>query len=136
MKKTIITALLSLSILASTVSPVSAHKLVTKKVESKNVTIHMLTTRKDRVQLVEVANGKCLNAKKDGKILNGDRRYNYISYRGVKSCHTGDKVKTYLYFDPNCNYTDCIYRRVDVVTCKHSHKTVKTDRIWLDDMCK
>lgn len=138
MKKLVVASLIAVSLLTSNAGAdhVEAKALKVVKKETSAITLQMVTSRKDKVQLVEICKGVVTSQKRDGRILNTKSRYNYIGYRGVKGCHKGDHVKTYLYYDPHCNYSDCFYRRVDIVRCKHTGKTVRTDRLWLEDMCK
>ena len=80
---------------------------------------NILLKRKNRYTLIEKIRGVVINKRKDGRITNtNDKRYNYISYRGVKGVRKGSRVTTYCVYD-NTNGEDTIIRRIDIVTKRY-----------------
>lgn len=92
-----------------------ARVYTTKQIDKKP---SILTKRKGKYTLIEVTQGVCINKRKDGRIINTIRKkYNYISYRGVKGIRKGSRITTYFVYDDS-NEVDTIIKRVDVVKKK------------------
>ena len=87
-------------------------KPTVKFVQSKNLTYQKLSTRKGKVLYIEICNGIVLDSKGNGKVLNGDPVYNYISYKRT-GYGKGTKVRTYCVFNPYNNAEDDIHKRFD-----------------------
>lgn len=97
------------------------YSMITKKatnnyiriLQTDEVTNKVLTNRKNRYIVIEIAIGKVLNNNKDGKVLNTkDRYYNYISYKGIKGIKKNDKIVTITVYANN-NEEDNIAIRFD-----------------------
>lgn len=77
----------------------------------------ILRNRKDSI-IIEKCIGTVVNNRKDGKVLNArNRKYDYISYKGVK-CHKGDTILTVFIYSPG-NDVDEIETRFDYVIDTH-----------------
>ncbi len=72
----------------------------------------LVNRQKNHVIYISYFYGKCINDKKDGKIIT-DSPYNYTSYKGAHNVRKGDLVKTYLIYNPWNNYEDDIIDRID-----------------------
>ena len=67
------------------------------------------------IQYIEVVDGKVVSKNGNGK----DSLGYYISYKGI-DCHKGDRIRTYLAYNPFTNYTDDVIERWDyVINCPH-----------------
>ena len=64
-----------------------------------------------RYTYVEVIDGRVLNRKGDGRDSSGY----YINYHRVKGARKGSRVRTYLVFCRDCNESDDVIARHDVV---------------------
>ena len=86
----------------------TSKRLAVKVVKSEKLTARTLEHRKGKYILIEVVKGKCLNAKGDGKTIDGY----YISCSRVKGHKRGAKYTTYCVYADN-NYIDDITIRAD-----------------------
>lgn len=126
MKKLILTAITIYLIIFTLCFPVEAATNISKIInkvskgtililEPDEVTEKILSTRKDKKIVIEICYGTVTNNRKDGKILNTkEKKYNYISYKGIKKATKGKKVVTFLVYD-NTNYEDDVAFRIDKV---------------------
>lgn len=85
-----------------------------KIMEPDEITGDFLRNRNGLI-VVEKTVGKCLDENWNGKILNTESEYNYISYSGVSGILPGDTVVTYEVYNPSNNYEDDIVARWDFV---------------------
>lgn len=85
-----------------------------KIMETDEITGDFLRNRNGLI-VVEKIIGKCLDENGNGKILNTESEYNYISYSGVSWVLPGDTVVTYEVYNPSNNYEDDIVARWDFV---------------------
>lgn len=77
------------------------------------MTYHQLTHRKNRTLLIEVVTGTVTDSDMNGRV-DTISKYNYISYRDCKGwAHKGDRIRTYLIYNPSNNYEDDIIFRCD-----------------------
>lgn len=77
------------------------------------LTYKQLTHRKNKTLLIEVVTGRITDADYNGRV---DTRseYNYINYRTCKGwAYPGDRIRTYLIYNPSNNYEDDIIFRCD-----------------------
>lgn len=65
--------------------------------------------------IVEKIVGICLNDEGNGRILNTETEFNYISYASVADVQKGDVVLTYEIYNPETNLEDDIIERFDYV---------------------
>lgn len=83
----------------------------TNQLEKSNI----LETRKNKnIIVIEKITGVVIDNNKNGKI-NTKSKYNYISYKGVKGAKKGNKIVTYLLYNPDSNYIDDVVYRYDKV---------------------
>ena len=122
MKKRLTLVILVITMIFAFVVPVQAktpkrinRKETIKILEPDEITTKILTHRKNKYILIEVIYGRVKNNKKDGVVLNTkSKKFNYISYKGVKGAKKGKKILTYLVYD-NTNGEDTIEFRIDRV---------------------
>lgn len=84
-----------------------------KFISTQKLTYKQLISRKkSNILYVELIIGKQIDKKGNGKILNTDPNYNYISYR-KEPFNKGDIVRTYCIFNPYTTWEDDISERFD-----------------------
>lgn len=81
--------------------------------DSSELTEDILANRQGKL-IIEKCVGTVTDDEKNGAIQNADSDYNYISYADV-DCIKGDRVITYLIYNPDTNYTDDVIERFDYV---------------------
>lgn len=59
--------------------------------------------------LVERLVGKVVNNKGRGRLKDGS----YINYKGWIKCKKGDRIETYLFYNPHSKFVDDVLYRVD-----------------------
>lgn len=82
-------------------------------VSTDRMTYRQLTHRKNRTLLIECVTGTVTDADLNGRV-DTRSQYNYINYRTCKGwAHPGDRIRTYLIYNPSNNYEDDIIYRCD-----------------------
>lgn len=86
-------------------------------IDSSMLTAEILEHRAERdVLIVERVIGYVTDRYSNGKVLNTNGDFNYISYKYIREPITvGTVVLTYLIYNPNNNYADDIVNRFDFV---------------------
>ena len=78
-----------------------------------------LSARKGKYIYVTYVTGVMTNLKGDGRLDGFRKKFGYISYRGLKNVHKGDRILSVFVYNPDTGYTDDIVERCDfVVECK------------------
>ena len=84
-----------------------------KFISTQKLTYNQLISRKkSNILYVELIIGKQIDKKGNGRILNTDPNYNYISYR-KEPFNKGDKIRTYCIYNPYTDWEDDISERFD-----------------------
>lgn len=85
--------------------------------DSADITPEILKNRTENKQiLVERIKGVCTSNTGDGKIIVSKTGYgDYISYSGINGVKNGDRVTTYLIYNPKNNYSDDVIERIDIL---------------------
>lgn len=84
-------------------------------VDSSELSGDMLRNRNGNI-IIEKSIGIVTSAEGDGEVLNcRNSEYNYISYKSVSKANVGDKILTYLVYNPENNYVDDILYRFDFI---------------------
>lgn len=81
---------------------------VVKFIKSKNLSIEQLENRKGNTLFIEICDGRQINESGDGCDINGK----YIRYHGF---HKGDKIRSFLIYNPYTNWYDDIIERFDIL---------------------
>lgn len=86
-------------------------------IDSSMLTADILEHRTEHdVLIVERVVGYVTDRDSNGKVLNSNGEFNYISYKYVREPITvGTVVLTYLIYNPNNNYVDDIVNRFDFI---------------------
>mgnify|MGYP006928590131 CR=1 FL=1 len=122
-KKAITIALVTVSIIGNTFTPVQARILnnapVAKVIDCDKLTENMLihrSNKKRHIMYIERIIGRVTDNKGNGKVLNPpkDGGY-YISYASVKGARKGDLIITYCVYNPYSNYDDDVIERWDFI---------------------
>lgn len=83
--------------------------------DSAEISEDIIANRNGKM-IIERVIGIVLNDAGDGIALNtADPEFNYINYECVRNYRSGDIVITYMYYNPENNYTDDIIYRSDWV---------------------
>lgn len=110
-----ITAIALLLIIPSNVHATTETQSKIQIIDSSNLSGEILRNRNGNI-IIEECIGVVTNAEGDGKILNCyDSEYNYISYKGIDKANVGDKILTYLIYNPETDYIDDIIYRFDYI---------------------
>lgn len=80
---------------------------------NRNILEHRADNNKYPI-IIEKIIGIVVNSELDGRIINTQSRFNYISYREVKNVQNGDIVVTYVCYSRD-NYIDSIMFRDDYI---------------------
>ena len=86
-------------------------------IDSSDLTIEMLRNRNGKI-IIEKCIGVVTDNNGNGKLMNGDPEYNYISYKGVENIDFGDVILTYFVYNPDNNVEDDILHRFDFIIDK------------------
>lgn len=86
-------------------------------IDSHELTAEIITNRTNHnVLLVERVIGVATSDNGDGRVLNTNGDFNYISYRGIHEPYcVGTIIATYLIYNPDNNESDDIVSRYDYV---------------------
>lgn len=77
------------------------------------MTYRQLTHRKNKTLLIECVTGTVTDSEMNGRV-DTKSQYNYINYRDCKGwAYKGDRIRTYLIYNPSNNYEDDIIFRCD-----------------------
>lgn len=93
------------------------------------ITEEILLSRTDQSVIIEHVHGICMDEEGNGRVLNTDSEYDYISYNGFACTalvEIGDIVDTYLIYDPACQAPDCIIERRDFITYHDEDAVIET----------
>ena len=84
----------------------------TQIIDSAKLTLEALEHRNGKI-LIEKCVGIVTDSDKNGKVLNADSEYNYISYKYAHNVRENDIVVTYFVYNPFNNTEDDILFRFD-----------------------
>lgn len=84
-------------------------------IDAEDLTCDRLVNRNPDEVIVARIVGECLDAAGNGKLVNDESEYNYISYRDVEGVQPGDIVITYEVYDRFGNGEDDIVERYDMI---------------------
>lgn len=82
--------------------------------ETDDLDYETLVNRNGNI-VIEKIIGLVLNDDGDGKILNTESEYDYISYNRVEGAKAGDIILTYCIYNPDTAYEDDILERFDYI---------------------
>ena len=89
---------------------------IVKVYETNDLTYEILADRnKDGKIIIEEVIGRVENDNLDGKILNCDSGYDYISYRRVDGAKEGDIILSYFIYNPDTSAEDDTLLRFDYI---------------------
>ena len=84
-------------------------------IDAEDLTCDRLVNRTPDEVIVARIVGECLDDNGNGKLVNDESEYNYISYRDVEGVQPGDIVVTYEVYDRFGNGEDDIVERYDMI---------------------
>ena len=84
-------------------------------IDAEDLTCDRLVNRTPDEVIVARIVGECLDDNGNGKLVNDESEYNYISYRDVEGVQPGDIVITYEVYDRFGNGEDDIVERYDMI---------------------